>query len=376
MATWKWFKATNATGMIDVAAAVNAGVQAIVTVGADGRIWRMTNWNHFVPDAGTADFRRVARSPDGAWLYGAGANGTVWYSKAPGQWTEFMAARKLGAPVEDLVLAYDNSLWVTLSNGQMWSIRDGEHWEWRTVLNRFKRLAAGPGNHWWGVDDTGALWFRDASLDDEHSYWRETRGAGVEDITVDVDGTVYTVGTDGTVWKTRDGQSVTQIVDASGFFAVSAQASDFLWSVGRNGTFWVYQRVPDAGGGGGGGGGGRVDTKLHLRLTDTSAQFDVQSVQWFVYLQSLAQFTLVASPTGEAADLNLPGNGQYHVRAQVGVRRLATGDVELAEFRGNGGRVENMATLVFSWSGAAQTNAFRLISEGAGAGLYNPVVLT
>jgi hypothetical protein len=119
-----------------------------------------------------------------------------------------------------------------------------------------------------------------------------------------------------------------------------------------------------------------VDTKLHLRLTDTSAQFDVQSVQWFVYRQNLDQFTLVASPTGQVADVMLPGTGQHHVRAEVAARRLATGDVELAEFRGNGGRVGNLATLVFSWNGTAQTKAFRLVTEGAGGGLYNPVVLT
>src|SRR5262245_27935363 len=120
MTTWKWIQAGNASGIQDVAAPVNAIGPAIALVGTGGKIWRMDGWNHFVADGGTADFRRVAMSPDGKWLFGAGTNGTLWYSGAPGQWAKFEAVSKLGSPVEDLVVAYDNSLWVTLKNGQMW----------------------------------------------------------------------------------------------------------------------------------------------------------------------------------------------------------------------------------------------------------------
>ena len=49
-------------------------------------------------------------SPDGTLLWGVGANGTVWRSKAADRWERLEATDMLRSPVEDAVVNYDNAL--------------------------------------------------------------------------------------------------------------------------------------------------------------------------------------------------------------------------------------------------------------------------
>jgi len=239
---WVWTK-SSASGMQDIACAARK-FNSNALAGLNGTIWRMPSWDSFTQEKASG-FRRVAMSPDGDRLYGVGENGTVWYSTSPNIWKRLEATDQLG-PVEDAVVNLDDSLWLTLKNGQMWSIRDGKQPEWRTTLTPFKRLAVGQNNNWWGIDKQGYLLCRNGNLDEAYSYWRDTNGSGMEDVSVSADGTVWLVGGNGTVWHTRDGQSFTQIVEASDFHSVSVQGSDFIYLVGNNGTLWVYQTVPDA----------------------------------------------------------------------------------------------------------------------------------
>src|SRR5262249_10833110 len=125
---WKWVK-TSASGMQDVAAATKV-LNNLALAGQNGTIWRSPSWNVFTQDHQATGFRRVAMSPDGIYLYGVGANGTIWYSTSPNSWKRLEASDQLRSPVEDAVVNYDNSLWITLKNGQMWSIREGAYLEW------------------------------------------------------------------------------------------------------------------------------------------------------------------------------------------------------------------------------------------------------
>jgi hypothetical protein len=372
---WTWFKSTS-SGMQDVSASVaHVGPGDVALAGVNGTIWRLTSWNQFRRD-NASGFRRMAMSPNGTSLWGVSTEGALWYSTQPDIWKRLEATDKLRSPVEDAVVNYDNSLWVTLKNGQMWSIRNGVDWEWRTVLGLFKRLAVGPNNQWWGIDTQGFLWSRDGNHDP--GEWFATNGSGMEDVSAGEDGTVWLVGTNGSVWTTRDGQSFVQVT-ASGFRSVSAQAN-WAWFVGADGALWVYQNVttppstppntppstPPA---------TSPMGLLHLRIENQApAHFSVSGVGWRVWRQELNGVTLLQSINQASADVHLPANGQYHVHADVWAVRRSTGDNELAEFRGNGASIDGIPTLVLVWNGSSQTKTFRLVAEGQAGGVVNPVV--
>jgi uncharacterized membrane protein YgcG len=381
---WSWHQQI-ASGMQDVSAPVNAIGPPVSLAGANGTIWRMLNSGRYEVDPRAGGFRRVAMSPDGVWLYGVGANGTVWYSRQPGVWTQVVGRPAIG-PVEDAVVNYDNSLWVCTANGQMWSMRNGRDWEWRSVLDAFKRLAVGPGNQWWGITRTGLVMRRDGNLDDAHGYWRDTRGSGFEDVSVATDGTVWLVGSNGTVWRTSDGQSFTRI-DAAGFRSISAHGHDVVWAVGTNGTLWAYYNAPDSSppsggsgggggggsGGGGGGGGGGGAARLTLTVTDWSAHHSIAAVRWRLWRQDVGGLSELAPVAGAATSTTLPGNGQYQLHAEVWATPTGQTEAELASFVGNGSSINGVPTFTFVWSGVTQAKSFRLVAVEQD-GIVNPVV--
>jgi hypothetical protein len=117
--------------------------------------------------------------------------------------------------------------------------------------------------------------------------------------------------------------------------------------------------------------------KLQLSVIDKSGgNFSLTSVTWTVWQQTISGFTVLASNvTGQSAAVQPTASGQYHIHADVLAERLSTGEVELAEFRGTASGPGGAATLVIVWSmGVSQSRTFRLIAEGIGGGLYNPVV--
>ena len=372
---WTWHRERDASGMVDVAAPVNAIFAGdVVTCGSDGSIWYLSN-GRFAKDTVAIGFRRVARSPDGVWLIGVATDGTVWFSKAPNKWVRFDGQPALGAPVEDAVVDYDNSLWITLSNGQMWSMRDGRTWEWRTVLDGFKRLAVGRGEQWWGIDRAGRLLRRDGNHGPEGDFWRDTKGSGpFEDITVGLDGKVWLVGTDGSVWHTADGERFTKVTDAAGHLSVSAQSDAILWSIGKNGTMWSYVWTPDQAPPAGGGGGQRPpQALLTLEVSDQSQTFGIVDVVWRIWRQGFGEPVELPQLTGATAATALPAQGQYQIHADVRVSQPGHNIAQLAEFIGNGPMIDGLRSSVVVWSGIAQTKQFRLVDVGDGNNV-NPQV--
>jgi hypothetical protein len=116
-----------------------------------------------------------------------------------------------------------------------------------------------------------------------------------------------------------------------------------------------------------------VAAQLHLRLVNHAADFSIAAVQWNIFRQTLGSITPVASVNGVSADVPIPANGQYLVRADVTVNRSAAGTQEVAEFRGDGS-VFGRPALIFVWTGSDQVKNFLLIEENQG-GFINPVVI-
>src|SRR5271166_5339084 len=227
------FTETSASGMQDVAGIANVVGAAVTVCGFNGTVWRTTDGGRHFSPVTASGFRRVTASPDGSYLWGVGANGSLWSSVAVSQWTRFEATAKLGSLVEDAVVDYDNSLWITTQNGQMWAIRDGRNWEWHTVLAQFKRLAVGPGHRFWGISSDGALWRRDGSQPEQ---WYTTKGTGMEDVSITSSGQVWLVGSNGTVWITSDGEHFSRLLLDGPFLSVSAAGGDVVWLVRKNGS--------------------------------------------------------------------------------------------------------------------------------------------
>jgi hypothetical protein len=370
----RWtFTQAQASGIRDVAAFANISTTVVFICGTNGTVWRTEdNGRHFHQITGSG-LRRLAGSPDGSLVYGVGDNGALWASSTPGIWQR-VATESFGRPVEDAVVNFDRSLWITTQNGQMWSIRDGRTWEPRTVLAAFKRIGIGPGQQFWGIDSGGTLLQRDGSI--PGSAWYDTAGSGMEDVSVSNTGRVWLVGSNGTVWTTFDGQVFEQL-DASNFLAVAAAAGDSAWLVGRNGLLFHVQkatatpvrppsRPPTP-----------VTQRLIASIADHSAEFGLLSVTWRLYRQEFGGLTFVSARTGATAELTPPGNGQYYLYAEVSVLRQGSLEAELAEFRGNT-VIDGIPVLTFVWSGTSQAKNFRLVSERSGGffSSINPVVVS
>jgi hypothetical protein len=250
---WVQSKASN---MHDVAASTlgfTIGVSPIVLAGADGSVWRMPEWNHFIKDS-SPSIRRVAMSPDGRHLWGVGTDGTMWHSPAPNSWTR-LDSTPGGRRIEDAVVNYDDSLWVTTENGMIWSTSDSVHWTWMANFTPFKRIGVSPNNVWWAVSSVGEVYFarRDPNAPGG-LFWQDTPGKGFEDVTVTGSGEAWLVGSNGTVWHARDGQSFAQQAGAN-CFSVCAQTDQMIYFVLNDGTMWILEDLPSGTGTGGTGTG-------------------------------------------------------------------------------------------------------------------------
>ena len=114
---------------------------------------------------------------------------------------------------------------------------------------------------------------------------------------------------------------------------------------------------------------------LNLKVTNQSGgHFSISGVTWTLWQQTVSGLVQLPLVHGESVAVRPPANGQYHVRADVTAIRVATGDNELAEFRGNARGPNNVPTLVIVWPGASQLRTFSLLAEGQSGQLYNPVV--
>ena len=230
---WVWVQ-TPASGMQDVAAIAKFSNGPVVAAGSNGTVWRTVDGGTtFSPLVGSG-FRRVATAPDGSSVWGVGANGTLWWTKDLAVWTQVTAADQLTDGIEDIVVDYDNWIWVTTKNGHMWSMSDGKKFVWHSAFSQFKRLAVGPGHQFWGIDRAGGLMRRDGA----DGSWLDTQGAGMEDVSVSVEGDVWLVDSGGFVWKTRDGQLLSRAA-GGGFRSISAGPNGTIWVVGPNGTLWT-----------------------------------------------------------------------------------------------------------------------------------------
>ena len=309
-------------------------------------------------------------------LWGVGANGTLWWSKTPGRWTRLEGTTGLDRPVEDAVVDYDNWLWITTTNGQMWALHDGVHFESHTVLAPMKRLAVGPG-HRFGQSISKAICIPEITRRPKTSGRHE--GSGMEDVTVSNRGDVWLVGTNGTVWTTRDGESFTETAGA-GFLSASAAGGDAVWLVGKNGTLWSLARPADVKPAPNGPAGTPTNT-IHSEHRapfrgEPGGQILPHRLRGVEHLAPDVGMTpLVMSSAGTDTTVALPSGRQYYIHADVGVLSAVSGELELAEFRG-GTQISGVSvqTIVLN---SPQTKTYRLIAEPATGhfGGVNPVVV-
>lgn len=116
--------------------------------------------------------------------------------------------------------------------------------------------------------------------------------------------------------------------------------------------------------------------ELRLALENHSGNhFDITGVVWTVWRKVGDSFGPAMTASGTSATIAPAAAGQYHINVAVAARRLATGEDELADFRGHAPGPGGAKTHVVVWSGTAMSSTFRLIAEGQPDGLYNAVVL-
>lgn len=115
---------------------------------------------------------------------------------------------------------------------------------------------------------------------------------------------------------------------------------------------------------------------LTLQVVNQSgSHFTIMGVVWILWQQTFGGFGAPIQVSGESVKVRLSVEGQYHINVSVTVRRNATGDTELADFRGNSRGPNNVPTLVIIWPGDSQSRGLSLLAEGSGGDLFNPVVV-
>jgi photosystem II stability/assembly factor-like uncharacterized protein len=176
----------------------------------------MTTWNQATA-SGIGD---VAASPRDATVWVAGKdNGTIWFSKKPNrdyagkQFTQMQASR-----VKRL------SVWQTESPSDF------------------------PSGELWAIGEQGAAWHcrYDTGTKRFLSDWTRTPTAGMADVTVSPDGTVWFAGQDGSIFFSIDRGVTLHKTQASGMSRICAGPDGTVWAVGSNGTLWSCTLSPPA----------------------------------------------------------------------------------------------------------------------------------
>ncbi|MFZ4410159.1 MAG: hypothetical protein ACOYOH_22635 [Paracraurococcus sp.] len=152
-------------------------------------------------------------------------------ARAAGQWTKTPAS-----DISDVsMVPAGHRAWLTGRNGTVWWTEDGTTFT-QVPGDGMKRIAAERDlNVFWTVGFNGTLWKCD------HGRWIQTKGTGMADVAVGIDGMIWLTGLNGAVWFTSgSGQSFGQARGGEGFARVATDKFRNVLFVGSNGTLWFF----------------------------------------------------------------------------------------------------------------------------------------
>ncbi|MBP0445827.1 TIR domain-containing protein [Roseomonas sp. SSH11] len=220
---------TGARSIVDVAAGPDG---RIWLVQADGRVAWTRDGRSFAPIPAQG-FARVAAARDGS-AWGVGLNKTLWRFPPDGR-PQPMAH---SPPVVDVAVSAQGRVWLVGDDARIWFTDDGQTFTPDTKTSNFGRIAAGPDGLVYGVGRNNTVWLLKPP-------WWEVRSDGIADAAVAPNGRLWLVLQDGGVEWSGDNQSFTP-VEGGGFRAIAVSQDGTVWAVGSDGSLWTRQ--PDEGG--------------------------------------------------------------------------------------------------------------------------------
>jgi hypothetical protein len=165
----------------------------------------------------------------------------LWRRGADGSWSNIPVPHGI-EPIVD-VTVHQGAVWIVRDDGATWRTADGQTFQDTSSIIPFKRLAGRNAGDLWGLSlHTSANLFHQTP----DGIWRPVEGGQDKswaDVSVSVEGTVWLVAEDGTVWTTPDG-TVFLKMDGEGFSRISAARFEAPWAVKADGTLWIWQPRP------------------------------------------------------------------------------------------------------------------------------------
>ncbi|WP_162820669.1 WD40/YVTN/BNR-like repeat-containing protein [Microvirga calopogonii] len=225
----------------------------VLLTGEDGHLWVA---NLYVPETiqslGGNGFRRVAVGQNGKNVKCLDMSGILWALGASGNWIQTQS--QIVGPLDD-VMVDGNDVWLTGTNGTIWTTKDGTNYQDGTVLIGFQRLAVGADGSIWGIGTSGLLCWYERST----RTWYPSNGSGMEDLSVSYEGVIWLVSKTGQVWTTTDGKTFNP-TPGTDFRRIAVGRYGIAYGVKTDGSLWMWAPAPGAppptGGGSGGGAGG------------------------------------------------------------------------------------------------------------------------
>ncbi|WP_371476829.1 WD40/YVTN/BNR-like repeat-containing protein [Kitasatospora sp. NBC_00315] len=229
---------------LDLAIREDASFPEVWSAAKDGTLWRHGG-GPFPPQVagqepspGGVTGLAVALD-DGLWV--VTAQRVLWRRGPEGMWSNIPVPNGI-EPLVD-VTVHKAAVWIVRDDGAIWRTADGRTFQEMSSLIPFKRLAGRNTGDLWGISfHPSANLFRQTS----DGVWRPAEGGQDKswaDISVSVEGKVWLVATDGTVWTTTDGTGFLK-VSGDGFSRISAARFDLPWAVKTDGTLWAWLPKP------------------------------------------------------------------------------------------------------------------------------------
>jgi hypothetical protein len=230
--------------LLDVATREDVGFPDVWLAAKDGTLWRHgggpfpPQFAGQEPSPGSVTGLAVALD-DGLWV--VTDHRAVWRRGTDGAWSKIQVPNGI-EPLVDITV-HHSAVWIVRDDGATWRTADGQTFQDTSTLIPFKRLAGRNTGDLWGISfHPSANLFRQTS----GQFWEPAEGGQDKswaDISVSVEGTVWLVGMDGTVWTTTDGTGFLK-VSGDGFSRISASRFESPWAVKADGTLWIWQPKP------------------------------------------------------------------------------------------------------------------------------------
>lgn len=212
---------TSVSAMRDVAVAPDG---IIWLTGKDGTVWVSDNiYGSSFTQIASHDFSRIAVGLGGAaWVIKS--DGTLW--KYTNTWMQTTAKE-----MQDVAIAPDGKVWLVGENGATWVSNDNGKQFAQIEGNGFSRISAGMDGTVWAIQSDGTLW-------KYTNTWVQTMANEMQDVAVASNGLIWLAGKNGAIWSSADGGTTfSQDEHADGIENIAAGRGG-TWAVGSNGILW------------------------------------------------------------------------------------------------------------------------------------------